>query len=147
MGFTDSFSWPQFEQPKLGIQMILGSFLVVLQVLFKFLKVVLRAHHRRIRLPSIEPLKWEQRALGALSWTSWKLFGNAMDACKAAVDTTLEEARAQVSEADTKLETAFLMACFFFGTITLVLPLYYGITKSKQKTFAPDCGNDDVKGM
>ena len=77
-----SFSWPEFPQPRLALQLSIGLFVLSLSLVLKVIKLVQRYSAGLLRFSRATPSVSERRMVHALAWCTWRPFGAAMDAYK-----------------------------------------------------------------
>jgi hypothetical protein len=77
--FTYSLSWPHFEQPRLGIQLALGIFLIGTHSILKITKRLLILHQELVNFENIHPGYFEELVINVFSQCSWRPFRSPMD--------------------------------------------------------------------
>jgi hypothetical protein len=92
--FEYTFSWPEFEQPRLSVQLAIGVMITAIQVAFRLCKRIMLTHSWALMLSSSDNnnnnvyLRAEMLVGTVFSASTWSLFRKLTTTTQAALDVT-----------------------------------------------------------
>jgi hypothetical protein len=92
--FRYTFTWPEFEQPRLSVQLAIGVMIAGIQIAFRICKRIMSTHSWALMLPSSDNnkniflLRTERIMVIVFSTSSWSLFRKLTTTTQAALDIT-----------------------------------------------------------
>jgi ankyrin repeat protein len=91
--FSISFSWPDFDQPRLQVQLLIGITLTFLQYITKFGKFLLCTYENSNMMSNNKPGFWEILMMKLFSGITWQVFGKPMDLIRSSWERLSSEVR------------------------------------------------------
>jgi hypothetical protein len=87
--FSYTLSWPEFEQPRLQIQLAMGVFLIGIHSILKITKRVILMRQEYVNFDEIIPGFYEELVVSVLSQCSWRPFRSPMDGAQTALEVVM----------------------------------------------------------
>ena len=153
--FGFALRFPNFEQPRLAVQLAFGVILVVLQLSVRLGKWLLWAFAPEFRVVDAKPGVVEVLTFNSLSEVSWKPFRSPLELFQGVVEAVRMRWTDAVDEVATSLKKRLggekLVGCLSHalvgaGLVFGVFPLYvFATTPSRQKTFSHEEGDVEVE--
>jgi predicted nucleic acid-binding Zn-ribbon protein len=135
--FSVSFSWPKFSQPRLGVQLATGVFLLIVQYLIKIGKWLLINFSSHIVMPNTTPDYWEYLMLQFFAGATWHFFRAPMEIAECALGQYHVNMQRAKKSGD---QMEVLKAVLFF----VPLLAYYAINRPRVKTMPHQSGDNEV---